>query len=359
MLKTSTKKSIATIIVLSIILTLLILLLVRLRGSTNQSLSGDAYVQSLAKKNNRFFPFRYFKDERGRVLPIVSLGAFFRSDADKARYMEYIQKGIKIIGITSYKSFPKKITDVSEDKYHITDNFDYTGNIKNWLCCFRNASDFGFTSQNKLSDQSESDFYDVDTANTEKKYDFIYICNKDSDACDINGWNAINRNYRLALSCFPIMISEMGLRGLIVGRVKCGLEEKYGNMIETTDFLPYHELQTKMRQSRFLFVPNVLDASPRVVSECLIKGVPVLMNRHILCGYKYINRDTGVFFTDESDIRDAIVQLKERIDNKQIDPRQWWSQNYGVTNASVRLRNFLAECYPDVMQNVKEVKFIL
>lgn len=346
----------ALLIILVIILIALTLFFC-LRG--NQNLSGDAYIQSLAHANNRFFPFRYFKDEHDRVLPIVSLGAFFRSDADKARYNEYVQRGIKVIGITSYKSFPLKITDISEDKYHLTDDFNYVGNIKNWLCCFRNASDFGFTNQNKLSNQSESDFYDVDETTADKKYDFIYICNKDSDACDINGWNAINRNYRLALSCFPIMINEMGLKGLIVGRVKCGLEEKYGDMIETTDFLPYHELQTKMRQSRFLFVPNVLDASPRVVSECLIKGVPVLMNKNILCGYKYINSETGAFFTDESNIRDAIVRLKERIDNKQIDPRQWWRQHYGVKNAAIRLRNFLADCFPDIMQNVKEVRFIL
>jgi hypothetical protein len=322
-------------------------------------LFGDAFIQSLGKKENRFFPFRYFQDENGRVLPIVALGAFFRTEKDKQRYQEYIEKGIKIIGITSYKSFPKKIHDLSEDKFHLSDTFDYVKEIKNWLCCFRDASNFGFRKENVLSDQSESDFYDVDQQDEEKKYDFIYICNKDNESCDINGWNAINRNYRLALSCFPILITEMKLKGLIVGRVKCGLEQKYGPLIETTDFLPYHELQKRMRQSRFLFVPNVLDASPRVVSECLVKGVPVLMNRNILCGFKYVNDETGVFFADESDIRESVSRILNSIESKSINPRAWWKAYHGVQNASRKLGVFLNQCYPELLSSTSEVRFIL
>ena len=33
------------------------------------------------------------------------------------------------------------------------------------------------------------------------------------------------------------------------------------------------------------------------------KNIPILMNRNIVCGSKYINNETGEFFKDEYDIR--------------------------------------------------------
>ena len=116
----------------------------------------------LNDKENRKFPFRYFRDENHNILPVVALTAFFRSDEDKNLYYKYINSGINVFGITAYKSFPKKIDDPSEDKYHLTDDFDYLGNIKNWLCCFKNIEEFGFTKNHNILDISESDFYNID-----------------------------------------------------------------------------------------------------------------------------------------------------------------------------------------------------
>ena len=97
--------------------------------------------------------------------------------------------------------------DESEGEYERNLDFDYTANIKNWLCCFKDKKKYGFTDYNNIMDISESDFYDIDSdPKLDKKYDFIYICNKDSDSCPLNGWNAVNRNFDLALKCFPIMI---------------------------------------------------------------------------------------------------------------------------------------------------------
>jgi len=312
----------------------------------------------LLLKENRKFPFRYFQDENNNVLPIVAVTAFFRSNEDKLRYLNYIKNGINIIGVTAYKTFPKKITDDAEDKYHLSDDFNYTKNIKIWLTCMKNLDLYNFNSDNIALEMSESDFYDIDDNNTtEKKYDFIYICNKDNDSCPLNGWNAINRNYDLALKCFPIMINEFKLKGLCVGRIGCNLEKLYGDNIEVTDFLDYHVLQQKMRESKFLFVPNIYDASPRVISECLVKNVPVLMNRNIVCGFKYINNKTGELFTDEHDIKESLQNLLNNINN--ISPQKWWINNYGVENSSIKLRNFLYPYYSDLLNNVKKISFII
>ena len=310
-------------------------------------------------KENRKFPFRYFKDANNKALPIVALTAFFRNDNDKQLYYNYVNNGIHIIGVTAYKSFPLKITHDNEDKYHLTDNFNYY-QIKNWLCCFTNKEQYGFTDFHNIIDISESDFYDIDVSNNEileKKYDFIYICNKDDNQCSINGWNAINRNYELALKCFPIMINKYNLKGLAVGRIGCNLEKEYGNKLETTDFLNWHDLQNKMKQSKFLFVPNIHDASPRVVSECLIKNIPILMNKNILCGSKYITDDTGILFENEYDFDNKLYKLLSNINT--MHPQKWWISNYGISATSIKLRNFLYNIYPDIIKYTQTVSFII
>jgi len=306
------------------------------------------YMKVLEKDcETRIFPFRYFQDVNLQLLPLVAVTGFFRDEAAKLKYNEYIQNGVCVFGITAYKSFPKKILDGTEGEYETKSDFDYVGSIRNWLCCFSDPKGYGFTDKNNLIEMSESDFYDIDTTDEvdsgagagsgsagsgagadDKKYDFIYICLKDNDkTCPLDAWNAVNRNYRVARECFPIMIREFGLKGLVVGRVGCGLEAEYGDQIEVTDMLEYWDLQQRMRQSRFLFVPNIYDASPRVVSECLTKNVPVLMNRRILCGSKYVDYETGEFFNDQYDVRYALNSLLSKIDT--ISPQKWWKTHYG------------------------------
>ena len=318
------------------------------------------YIQRFHNADHRIFPFRYFTDNNGTVLPFVAVTAFFRSEEAKKRFYEYKEKGIHIFGITAYKSFPKReLLDKSEGEYERTDTFDYAGNIRDWLCCFSDKATYGFSSYNNMIDISESDFYDseADDPNRAKKYDFIYICNKDSDKCPLDGWNAVNRNFDLALKCFPIMCNEFQMKGLVVGRVGCGLEEKYGDKLEVVDWLDLHVLQEKMRDTKFLFVPNVFDASPRVIAEAMTKDLPVLMNKHILCGSKYINYDTGEFFSSETDLRPALTNLINKL--FKISPKKWWKNNYSQEKSQARLREFLNTAFPSSLDKVDRVKFIL
>ena len=313
-----------------------------------------------ADKDKRNFPFRYFQDKSGNILPFAAVSAFFRDEPTKKKYFDYVKNGIHVFGITAYKTFPKKIADGTGDADTKNDTFDYLGNIKNWLTCFRDPEEYGFTSKHNIMEMSESDFYDANIeANppSEKKYDFIYSCLKDDDRCPLDGWNAVNRNFRLARECFKIMIKEYGLKGLIVGRVGCGLEEEFGDKVEVTDMLDYHVFQQKLAQSRFLFVPNVYDASPRVIAEALIKDVPVLMNRNIVCGSKYVKPETGEFFKDEYDIRLSLDALLGKMDT--ISPRKWWKEHYSTDESEKKLRNFLEKAFPGSLKDVSHVKFFL
>jgi len=334
-----------------------------LRENAREGMTVDErneYVQGFKEKENRMFPFRYFTDENDRVVPFVAVTAFFREKAAEDKYHEYVQKGINIFGITAYKSFPnRELIDSTEGEYERNDTFDYISEIRDWLCCFRSAEENGFTHNNRLIDISESDFYNAEdnSESVPKKYDFIYICNKDSDDCPLEGWNAFNRNFELAKKCFPIMCFEFGLKGLIVGRENCGLDKEYGDYLEVTGWLDWHNLQEKMKESRFLFVPNIFDASPRVVAECITKDLQVLMNRNIVCGFKYINYETGELFNDETDIRKALTNLLNK--PASVSPKNWWRENHSQEKSQTKLRDFLHEGYPTELNGVERVKFIL
>jgi len=310
------------------------------------------------KKDEVIFPFRLLCNEKRELVPVVALTAFFRTDRDRERYAEYIAHGTKVIGYTSYKTFPKPMLDGTGDDVNMNETFKYAEEIQNWVCCFQSPDEYGFTGFNNLLEMSESDFKDAEepVPPGDKKYDFLYVCLQDeNNACPMNGWNAVNRNFNLALKCFPIMINKFNLKILVVGRLNCGLEELYGDSIEVVGFLPYHEFQGKMKQCRNLFVPNVYDASPRVVTEALSKDMPVLMNRNIVCGSKYINDETGILFTDENDVEQQLSTLL----NRSLHPIEWWKQNYSRGQSGVKFKNFLAKAYPDVkeVQDAQEVQF--
>jgi hypothetical protein len=173
----------------------------------------------------------------------------------------------------------------------------------------------------------------------------------------MDGWNAVNRNYKLALECLPIIINDFDMKVLIIGRLNCGLEKLYGDKIEIMDFMPYFDFQEKLRESRFLFIPNIFDASPRVVSEALIKDIPVLMNRQVVCGSKYITYETGELFTDENDITFALKKLVAK--EKSISPKNWWKKNYSKKKMGKKLRDFLYEQYPSILKDINEVYFYM
>jgi len=77
----------------------------------------ESYRTTLeSHEKERIFPYRYFKDETGRMIPLVAVTAFFRDERAMKLFDEYLENGIQIIGITSYKSFPKAVWDGTADE---------------------------------------------------------------------------------------------------------------------------------------------------------------------------------------------------------------------------------------------------
>jgi hypothetical protein len=103
--------------------------------------------------------------------------------------------------------------------------------------------------------------------------------------------------------------------------------------------------QTKMQQtyarSRFGLFPNIIDCSPRTIPECLIHNTPVLVNRDILGGWKYINEDTGMFFDKTLRTKDI-----EKFLSRSFKPRESFMSNYGMAASSRKLAEILTKHYP-------------
>jgi hypothetical protein len=304
------------------------------------------------------WPFRNLVDENGKNINMIALTMPFRNDNHRELYNKYKTMGLKILGVTSYQSFPGKIINPYEDKYHIEKKDNYINMVIGWCYVFRNPQKYGIINK-PIIDIAESDFSRLNfykKYNDPKKYDFICVCLGDSGGnCNI-GWQAHNRNWKLTKKLIPIMCKKYNLKGLLIGRKGCGLAEKCsGNLIEL-DKLPYWDFMREICKSRFTFIPNIYDASPRTLTQSLSCNVPVLLNKNILGGWKYINKNTGEFFSDKSDFEEGLKKIIKNM--KKYKPHDWFSKHYGPINSGKRLKKFIEEIYPEVSET-KLIKFKL
>ena len=125
--------------------------------------------------------------------------------------------------------------------------------------------------------------------------------------------------------------------------------------MKVVPFLPYSEFQKLIKKSKWLFVPNISDASPRVITESMYHNLPVLLNQNILGGWhNLVPGVTGEFFNDEKDVGAAVQTLLDRFSEYQ--PRKWYRENRGrEENSGVVLIEFLKEHYPEI--NNKNTKY--
>jgi glycosyltransferase involved in cell wall biosynthesis len=182
----------------------------------------------------------------------------------------------------------------------------------------------------------------------EREWDFVYVCLKDNDKCE-DGWQSYNRNWENAKRYLDIMCNEHKLRGILVGRINCEVPESCHNMLELTDFQEYSKFIGNYSRCKFVFVPNYCDASPRVMTEAMCFGLPILVNRDIVGGWKYVARETGEEFDDDT-FSDKLKLFMSRLYDYR--PREWFIQNYGTENSGKRLLNFVAQCIPTNELNI-------
>ncbi len=106
-------------------------------------------------------------------------------------------------------------------------------------------------------------------------------------------------------------------------------------------------------QARWAFIPQICDASPRVSTQALSMDIPLLMNRNIMGGWKYlIPGQTGEFFHDMSDFRDSLRRILDntrgrRRGSNPYKPLEFVTKNYGNINAGKKLFEFVQKYWGD------------
>jgi hypothetical protein len=300
-------------------------------------------------------PFVNLYDDKGNKVNIICVShPFTRNTGTNGSYEQYekwVKKGIHFIGISSYAEFPGLVSNpfdtLSNKELDAWKKYDYMALFEAWLHCFRYPDKYITSSSMPTALISESDFTDIKKHKPDptvpKEYDFIYVCLKDNDKCE-PGWQSYIRNWDVAKKCLDIMCNKYKLKGLIIGRVNCNLPKN----CHVLDFLPQDKFIQTYNKCKFVFVPNITDASPRVLSEALNYDLPCLVNYNILGGWKYVNEQTGEFFTDESDFEPALKTLLDNL--SKYTPSKYYKENYGTVNAGRRLKDFLCE-------NIKDINF--
>lgn len=296
------------------------------------------------------FPFKNIRvGDTKRNTNVIAIVAPFRN-SDHQRQFEHLKNlNYKFVGISSYLQFPgiiKNQHDPALDK-----NLGwYIDQCIAWIHCFRKPN-LVFSELKwrdlPLLQMAQSDFTNPLLVKPDhkipKKWDFIYICLKDNDQCE-PGWNSINRNWELAKKCFKILCGKYKLKGLIIGRQGCSIDPVIQPYLTIKPQLKYWEFIQSLQASRFTFLPNIMDASPRILTESLCVNIPVLVNVNIVGGWKYVNSQTGEFFQDENDLESAYIRLHNNY--SQYRPREFFRAHYGPKISGKRLSKFLRTVYP-------------
>jgi len=298
------------------------------------------------------WPFQKIRDARGKETGIIALSAplvddYYKGELERGLFWRLKNTGHIMIGIASYEHFPQEILnpiDNRHTKHHPQDGGIYAA-IDAWLHCMRDP-DYFLPPGKPRALLSESDFTNpmrkdgggvLIPQGLEKQYDFLYVNQG-------GAWNDYNRNWTVARECLKVM-AQMGLKVAVLSRDLSKDSDlapyvKSGNLIIHKKEL-WRDFLKVIESSRAIFTASVADASPRVVSEALSLNVPVLMNRNIVGGWKYVTDQTGVFFTDHRDVRPAIERLRSLAFQAGLTPRQWFMDNWGPYRSSLRLHAFL------------------
>lgn len=306
------------------------------------------------------FPFKNTYDSKGKKLNVILITAPFREKNHEESYKKYKQRGLLFCGISSYQNFPDELVNPYDSRFHEEEKHDYTNMVSSWLHCFRpkQIPPVLLNSDLPLLLLTEADLKDtahIDSSENPKEYDFMYVCLDDNDKCK-DGWQSFNRNWDLAKKCLEVMCGKYKMKGLIVGRQKCELTQKCNNMIKTSPMMDYNTFQREMKKCKMLFVPNIFDASPRVVTEAMCYNIPILMNINIVGGWhNIIPGVTGEFFTDEINLCDSLDRMIIFPDKYQ--PKKWYFENRGKYNSGKELADFFQQVYGEQL-NSSDLEYV-
>jgi hypothetical protein len=286
-------------------------------------------------------------DEHNKSTDLIGI----RGPMFKFEKLDELLKTKKLIGISAYQNFPQALTN-DHDYNETNENSDkflktYADKILLWCHCFKDPQNY-LPPGVPLLLYSDCDQYNhtsnlnslADTLT--KQYDFF---------CSIpdGEWNSWIRGTDVAKKWLNYMADEMHLKILIGGGDK---KKGFSEKITFTGFLPWNKFIEKLNTCKYLINFARYDASPRIIIEALSSNIPVLLNKDILGGWKYINKSTGqLFFYDE-----PIEKCIHKFMHNKYEPLKWMKLNFDSENNKILLANTinkLMNChYEDIVDGI-------
>jgi hypothetical protein len=278
-------------------------------------------------------PFLFIADSKYQSLYWAFITAPIVTRSHHYELAELSRMGFRFAGMPSYLTFPRADS---------RDSRDYSTLCEFWCHCFREPERY-LPAGIPRAPISYSDFTNPMQLSLAKlgvqiqnsiAYDFIYVSPSEP-------WQEIAKNSSLALRCIPRLCQELNLKALVIGKPSDNFF--HTKNIEFSPFLEWRDFLVRLAACRFLFAPNLIDPSPRILAEALCLDVPLVVNHNILGGWKYVNAFTGEFFEDETDVVSAV----KRCLTKPKSARRWFSANYGPYLAGKRLLRLLRSVDPE------------
>jgi len=295
------------------------------------------------------YPFQQVTTQLGVPVNVMLVRAQM-NDMQTELYEKYKDE-ILFLGISSMNDYPLRSAHSEKD---------FTGTFPGFLHMMRpELAAKVFPPHVKTLLMSQSDFslpsFPPRDYTVPRKYDFTYSASDCDVLSDGKGWCGWSKNWTFVKEALNLMCGEMKLTGVLVATKDKSGKHAYtmpesckGRMIQTTYLAKQDDFFDYLKRSRFSFLPQVHDASPRVSTQALAMDVPILMNHHIAGGWKYVNDQTGEFFHDMSDFRQSLEKILKNADiPHRYEPRKWVLENYGSGNSGKRLLDFVKEHFSD------------
>ncbi|CDW78246.1 UNKNOWN [Stylonychia lemnae] len=321
-----------------------------LQEKVNQERIGyNIYQLSTHKEIEYKYPFfQVVVKGTGGLMKVALVGAPLYKD-QREKFYQLQLDGYMIIGIQSYRSFPifnqwEHDTDsrIAANDREFQEIMKY---FSGWLHNMREPAKhlpvyiprMLFAESDLQLFMTESHYPDgTDIEN--KKYDVMFM------NAGNTSWHSDVKNWTLAVDCFREIIAKTDMNIQLVGREA---PEDLKDRINVHTFMGFKEFLGVLGETDILLIPSISDASPRILTQALSINTAVIVNKDIVGGWKYINEQTGAFFSTKEEIVDVINLVKERRRKGILRPKAWFQeysthihQKFEVFVENLRMMNF-------------------
>ncbi len=318
------------------------------------------------------YAFQPVTTNTGEYVNVIMVRSPYRGTDDEDLY-NYYKDEILFLGISSFESFPLQSPNPYSAKY---ESSYYLNMFPGFLHMMHQPQEH-FPSNVKTILMSQSDFNleepysfgQKQLQNEEIIYDFVYSGGDQDVETDCVGWASYNKNFSFVREALEVMCSdEFNVTGVLVANKNkantkaCTIPSSCEGKIIQTTFLDQPQFFKYLSQARWAFLPQICDASPRVSTQALSMNKPLLMNRNIMGGWKYLKE--GVTGEEFNDIHDFKAQLRKILDNTRgkdnpYKPLEFVRENYGNAIAGKQLLEFITSHFGDRIDLPNGTEFLV